>query len=100
MFGSHLSISGGMHNALIEAESLGMDCVQVFTKNQRQWKTKPLTDEQVTLWKDYQQTTGIGHAVSHAVTLIPTPATSPANIAGPRTRRAPNPKPNVASTGP
>jgi endonuclease IV len=33
MFGSHLSISGGMHNALLEAERLQMDCVQVFTKN-------------------------------------------------------------------
>lgn len=33
MFGSHLSISGGMHNAILEAERLGMECVQVFTKN-------------------------------------------------------------------
>jgi deoxyribonuclease-4 len=42
MFGSHLSIAGGMVNALIEAERLDMECVQVFTKNQRQWKVKPL----------------------------------------------------------
>jgi hypothetical protein len=33
MFGSHLTISGGMHNALLEAERLGFDSVQVFTKN-------------------------------------------------------------------
>jgi endonuclease IV len=32
MFGSHLSIAGGMHNALITAEGLGMETVQVFTK--------------------------------------------------------------------
>jgi endonuclease IV len=31
MFGSHLSIAGGMHNALLEGEKLGFDCVQVFT---------------------------------------------------------------------
>jgi endonuclease IV len=31
MFGSHLSIAGGMQNALLEAEKLGMDTVQVFT---------------------------------------------------------------------
>ena len=42
MLGSHLSISGGVVNALIRAEELGADCVQVFTKNQKQWKTKPL----------------------------------------------------------
>lgn len=38
MFGSHLSIAGGMVNALEEAARLELDCVQVFTKNQRQWK--------------------------------------------------------------
>jgi len=39
MFGSHLSISGGMHNALLEAEKLGFDSVQVFTNNfsSQQW---------------------------------------------------------------
>jgi hypothetical protein len=31
MFGSHLSISGGMHNALLAAEKYGMETVQVFT---------------------------------------------------------------------
>ena len=30
MFGSHLSIAGGMHHALLEAESLGMDMVQAI----------------------------------------------------------------------
>ena len=39
-----------MVNALDSAESQGRDCVQVFTKNQRQWKTKPLLDEEVSLW--------------------------------------------------
>ena len=33
MFGSHLSIAGGLHHALLEARKLGMDCVQIFTKN-------------------------------------------------------------------
>ena len=32
MFGSHPSISGGMHNVLLCAEKFGMDTVQVFTK--------------------------------------------------------------------
>ena len=42
MFGSHLSISGGMHLALLAAEGYGMETVQVFTKNQQQWTAKPL----------------------------------------------------------
>ncbi|HEY1684288.1 MAG TPA: hypothetical protein VGG19_05970 [Tepidisphaeraceae bacterium] len=31
MFGSHLSISGGMHNALLSIEKLEMDTVQILT---------------------------------------------------------------------
>jgi deoxyribonuclease IV len=47
LVGSHLSIAGGMHHAIAEALRLGLDCVQVFTKNQRQWKVKPLADAEV-----------------------------------------------------
>ena len=47
LVGSHLSIAGGMHLAVQAAVRLGLDCVQVFTKNQRQWKVKPLTREEV-----------------------------------------------------
>lgn len=50
MFGSHLSIAGSMHLALIEAERLGLDCVQVFTKNQQQWKAPPLKREAIAAW--------------------------------------------------
>ena len=49
--GSHLSISGGMHHAIESARELDCDCVQVFTKNQRQWKVKPLADDEVAAWK-------------------------------------------------
>ena len=70
MFGSHLSIAGGLHNALIEAKRLGMDCVQVFTKNQQQWAAPPLTDEKIALWKQHQRDTGITEVVSHDSYLI------------------------------
>jgi len=50
MFGAHLSIAGGLTNAIDEAQRLSMDCVQVFTKNQRQWKVKPLADTEINDW--------------------------------------------------
>jgi endonuclease IV len=34
MLGSHLSVAGGLHNAMLEARRLNLDCVQVFTTNQ------------------------------------------------------------------
>ena len=76
MFGSHLSIAGGMENAVTEAKGLKFDCVQVFTKNQRQWKVKPLADEQVAAWRgalermDWLSTKGPARTVSHASYLI------------------------------
>ena len=39
-----------MVRALTEARRLGMDCVQVFTKNQRQWRAPPLDPAQVDQW--------------------------------------------------
>ncbi|MEX0886921.1 MAG: deoxyribonuclease IV [Phycisphaeraceae bacterium] len=78
MFGSHLSIAGGMENALIKARELDMDCVQVFTKNQRQWRVPPLRPEQIAAWRDYQQTTGITRAVSHDSYLINLASPDPA----------------------
>lgn len=70
MFGSHLSIAGGLENALIRARELEMDCVQVFTKNQRQWKAPPLRDEQIERWFEHRSSTGIDEVVSHDSYLI------------------------------
>jgi deoxyribonuclease-4 len=70
MFGSHLSISGGMHNALLDAERLGMDCVQVFTKNQQQWKCSPLSEESVGSWRTHCTRLKFKRTVSHDSYLI------------------------------
>jgi endonuclease IV len=32
LFGAHQSLAGGVKNAILEAERLGMDTVQLFTK--------------------------------------------------------------------
>ncbi len=76
MFGSHLSIAGGLVNALSEAERLRLDCVQVFTKNQRQWKVKPLAEEDHLVWwaklreLGWHRTRGPVRVVSHNSYLI------------------------------
>ncbi len=60
-----------MVNALHEAEKLGLDTVQVFTKNQQQWKAKPLDPAMLTEWKKEVQRLGWGdRIVSHASYLI------------------------------
>jgi len=51
LLGSHLSVAGGLVNALIEAHRLKLGCVQVFTRNQRQWQAKPIEEEERSLWE-------------------------------------------------
>jgi deoxyribonuclease IV len=71
MFGSHLSIAGSMVNALDEARALGLDTVQVFTKNQQQWKAPPLDPGMVRAWCGAVASLGWqGRIVSHASYLI------------------------------
>jgi len=77
MFGSHLSIAGGLHLAVEHAGRLGLDCVQVFTKNQQQWKAPPLTAATITAWRTALAQAGwspgeggVQRTVSHASYLI------------------------------
>lgn len=70
MFGSHLSIAGGMHHALLEAERLGFSTAQVFTKNQQQWRCKPLDPAAISSWSTELVRLKFKHTVSHDSYLI------------------------------
>jgi len=41
--GAHVSASGGVENAPVNAHEIGAKAFAFFTKNQRQWKSKPNT---------------------------------------------------------
>jgi deoxyribonuclease IV len=45
--GAHVSIAGGVENAPKNAHRIGAKAFAMFTKNQRQWKSKPLTPENI-----------------------------------------------------
>jgi deoxyribonuclease-4 len=77
MFGAHLSISGGLHNALLSAEKFGMHTVQVFTKNQQQWSVPPLTTEAIDLWTSNVTRLKFKRTVAHASYLINLAAANP-----------------------
>lgn len=51
-FGAHVSTSGGVENAPVNARTIGAGAFALFTKNQRQWVAKPLTEESVNLFKE------------------------------------------------
>ncbi len=76
MFGSHLSIAGGMHNALLRAEELSHDTTQVFTKNQQQWACKPLGAAEIDPWAMHVKRLKFKKMTSHASYLINLAATN------------------------
>jgi len=65
-----MSIAGGLHLAFERAVEAGCDCLQVFVKNQRQWRAPALTRQAVTLWEQARHRTGLGPVIAHATYLI------------------------------
>lgn len=49
--GAHVSASGGVELAPVNANAIGANAFALFTKNQRQWVSKPLTAESITRFK-------------------------------------------------
>ena len=50
--GAHVSASGGVELAPLNAHEIGANAFALFTKNQRQWVSKPLTDDNIRLFKE------------------------------------------------
>ncbi len=70
--GAHVSASGGVENAPLNAQKIGAKAFALFTKNQRQWKSKPLTDESIAAFQANLATAGIApkHVLPHDSYLI------------------------------
>lgn len=70
LIGTHCSISGSIENAISQAEALGIDTFQIFTKNQRQWREKEFTETDGKSFKSKLLKAGIRKAMSHTMYLI------------------------------
>jgi len=49
-FGAHVSVSGGVFNAPLQAKELGAKAFALFTKNQKRWDAKPFDTKTLDLW--------------------------------------------------
>jgi deoxyribonuclease-4 len=50
--GAHVSAAGGADQAVHRAVEIGANAFALFTKNQRQWQGKPLTDEAIQAFRE------------------------------------------------
>ena len=70
LLGAHVSAAGGLHQAPLNGERLGCNAIQIFTRNQRQWKAKPLTAREVEGFRSAIQSCSLESVVSHDSYLI------------------------------
>ena len=70
ILGAHMSTAGGYFRAVDRAAKSSCDCVQVFTKNNNQWRAKPLTDQECERFRDALKAHAIAAPLSHASYLI------------------------------
>ncbi|MBR5844649.1 MAG: deoxyribonuclease IV [Rikenellaceae bacterium] len=71
-FGAHVSASGGVENAPRNASAIGATAFALFTKNQRQWRSAPLTTASIEAFGRELAAAGIDprHVLPHDSYLI------------------------------
>lgn len=70
--GAHVSASGGVENSPGNAKAIGANAFALFTKNQRQWKSAPLSAQSIALFKERCAADGFSpkHILPHDSYLI------------------------------
>lgn len=70
LFGAHESVAGGLHLAFKRIQIAGGKSLQIFTRNQRQWKAKPLSQEEIVNFQQAWQDSGCMPTFSHTSYLV------------------------------
>ena len=70
LLGAHMSIAGGVGNALLDGKKVDCDAIQIFTKSSRQWASKPYTKEEIEQFRTNQKETGITTVIAHDSYLL------------------------------
>ena len=70
ILGAHMSIAGGYDKAVERAAQCGCDCVQLFTRNNRQWRANAISPEQSDRFGRSLLQRRISHPLAHASYLI------------------------------
>ncbi len=68
--GAHMSVAGGLEKAVAQAVAVDSDALQVFTKNQNQWRARELTEANITTFRTAVSEAKLSPVVAHASYLI------------------------------
>ena len=81
ILGCHVSIGGGVENAPGRGHKLGCDAIQIFTANQMQWKSAPISENSRDAYLNEIEKQDIRTVVSHDSYLINLGSPEPAKLA-------------------
>lgn len=76
--GAHMSIAGGLPRAVDRAQASRCEALQIFTKSAGQWRARELPRDEIALFRDRLDQTGIHPVVAHNSYLINLAAAAPA----------------------
>jgi deoxyribonuclease-4 len=86
LIGAHMSIAGGVAGAFSRGVEAGCSTMQIFTRNQTQWKAPPLPEAEIARFQAEQGRTGISPVVAHGSYLVNLASPDPVLLA--RSREA------------
>ncbi|MFL2784571.1 MAG: deoxyribonuclease IV [Dehalococcoidia bacterium] len=68
--GAHVSTAGGLSNAFDRASNIGAEAIQIFASSPRAWKFNQPKEEEVSLFKEKMDQTGIWPCYIHGSYLV------------------------------
>jgi len=68
--GAHMSIAGGVDQAIDRGRQVGCDVIQIFTKSSRQWAAKPYPGEEIEAFRRKQRELAIRTVIAHDSYLL------------------------------
>lgn len=70
LLGAHMSIAGGLDKAVLSGASIGCSTIQIFTKSNRQWSAKKLSNTEIDIYKETLTKVSINPIIAHTAYLI------------------------------
>ena len=78
LLGAHMSIAGGLDQALLRGRELDCTTIQLFTKNASQWKERTLDPDEIDHFRKLRMDAGMSPVISHGGYLVNLASPEPA----------------------
>jgi deoxyribonuclease IV len=70
LLGAHVPATGGLTTAAANGHAIGADAIQIFTRNQVQWRSKPVSADEAAAFHEAVAKSGVKLVVTHGSYLV------------------------------